>query len=132
MRAFGITKNSYISSAVDEKKITLNKYYSELYKKNYSAGKTSIFDFVVVVVIFALVWGCYFLFLVFTKCFFFILLFSGSANGGPAIDSSISAAIQNSKKIYLTKNIAFPEQNIKTTIVVTKTENIAKRNNSAM
>ena len=63
---------------------------------------------------------------------FFILLFSGSADGGPAIDSSISAAIQNSNKIYLTKNIVFPEQNIKTTIVVTKTENIAKRNNSVM
>ena len=63
---------------------------------------------------------------------FFILMFSGSADGGPAIDSSISAAIQNSNKIYLTKNIVFPEQNIKTTIVVTKTENIAKRNNSVM
>ena len=69
------TKNSYISSTVDEKKIMLNKYYSELYKRNYSAGKTSLFDFVVVVVIFALVWGCYFLFLVFTKCFFYPVVF---------------------------------------------------------
>ena len=33
MQHFGITKNSYLSSTVEEKKIMFNKYYSELYKK---------------------------------------------------------------------------------------------------
>ena len=42
---FGITKNSYLSSAVDEKKIMLNKYYSELYKKYYGTDKNLMFFF---------------------------------------------------------------------------------------
>ena len=54
---FGITKNSYLSSAVDEKKIMLNKYYFELYKKYYGTGKNLMVFFV-----FCLVWGCYLLF----------------------------------------------------------------------
>ena len=40
---FGITKISHLSSTVDEKKILLNKYYSELYTKYYGTGKNLIF-----------------------------------------------------------------------------------------
>ena len=59
-------------------------------------------------------------------------MFIESSNGSAAIDSSISTAIQNSNKISLTKNIALPEKNIKTTIVATKTEDIGKKNSSVM
>ena len=40
---FGIRKISHLSSTVDEKKILLNKYYSELYTKYYGTGKNLIF-----------------------------------------------------------------------------------------
>ena len=59
-------------------------------------------------------------------------MFVGSANGSAAIDSSISTAIQNSNKISLIKIISLPEQNVKTTIVATKTEGIGKKNSSVM
>ena len=36
---FGITENAYKSSMSDEKKNMLNRYYSELYRKYYGAGK---------------------------------------------------------------------------------------------
>ena len=59
-------------------------------------------------------------------------MFVGSANGSAAIDSSISTAIQNSNKISLIKIISLPKQNVKTTIVATKTEGIGKKNSSVM
>ena len=36
---FGITKNSYLSSTVDEKETMVKRYYSELYQKYYAAVK---------------------------------------------------------------------------------------------
>ena len=36
---FGITENAYKSSMSDEKNNMLNRYYSELYRKYYGAGK---------------------------------------------------------------------------------------------
>ena len=49
-----------------------------------------------------------------------ILIVLGSINS--SIDNSVSDAIKRSRHISLTKNIAFPEQNIETTIVATKFE----------
>lgn len=99
---FGITENTYIFSTVDEKTKMLNGYYHELYKKYYGAGKNvSFFCF--------LSWGCWL-----SYCFFF-LWFIGSVASNTVTDSSISSTIQRPSKIYLTKNIALPEQNIETT-----------------
>ena len=41
----------------------------------------------------------------------------------PSINNSVSHAIKRSGKTSLTKNIAFPEQNIQTTIIATTFEN---------
>ena len=40
---FGITKNSYLSSTVDEKETMVKRYYSELYQKYYAAVKNLSF-----------------------------------------------------------------------------------------
>ena len=40
---FGITKDSYLCSTVDEKEIMLKRYYSELCQKYYVTGKNLSF-----------------------------------------------------------------------------------------
>ena len=112
---FSISEQGYKYSSVEEKTSLLNKYYRELYEEYYGAGKWCFCFLASKFCLFFFVWS------VSSRKFQdVILIVLGSINS--SIDNSVSDAIKRSRHISLTKNIAFPERNIETTIVATKFE----------